>query len=286
MTTCMRPSDMRRHDNNPRGFTIVELMVVVSLIALLIGFSVPLVFKIDELSRDRSGVNTFGVAVTATRAWATRRIADDDSSPNASYSGAAVIVSPWGELYIAENDQESGLEPRNGYKRLRDADPIDLPAGMGAVGIVGPNAIVAPPFAIRFDERGRLIPGSEPGKPNMVIYDFGSGYNSSPRGGGYDPHKYDPEHGDFNPSILDQQTGRPRYSDFGELESVVGVIVYSKADFEDAGGNFRTNTAPEFGCPNDNCGSGVAGIRTWMLHNGTALFFSRNTGQVIRVNAP
>lgn len=273
---------MRRNNPTTRGFTIVELMVVVSLIALLIGFSVPLVFKIDELSRDRSGVNTFGVAVTATRAWSTRRIADDDTNPNASYSGAAVVVTPWGELYIAENDQESGFEPRNGYRRIRDADPIDLPAGMGAVGIVGPNAIVAPPFAIRFDERGRLIPGSEPKSPNMVIYDFGNGYNTSPRAGGYDPHVFDPEHGDFPPNGINTQTGRPNYSGFGELESVVGVIVYSKADFEDAGGHFGRNAAPEFGCPNDNCGS----IREWMLHNGTALFFSRNTGAVIRVNAP
>lgn len=279
-----------------RGFTIIELMVVVAMIAMLIGFSVPLVFKIDELSRDRSGVNTFGVAVTAARAYATRRIADDDEQENASYSGTAIVVTPYGELRLVENDQRSGLEPRNGYKDLSRTEFISLPKGISAVGIArngtgaGGLLLLPPPFAIRFNERGHLISDAntaDAASENTVIYDFGGGYQTSTRPGGYDLIQYDPDHTDVQ---RDPATGKYIQTAFGNLETVVGVIVYSKADFEDAGGQWKGtgSVAPEFGCktPDGSCGTGMTGVRRWMLDNGTVLFFSRFTGQIIRQNAP
>ena len=277
---------------NRNGFTIIELLVVVALIALLIGFSVPVVFKIDEAGRDRSGVNTFGVAVTAARAYATRKIADDDSNPQASYSGAAIVVTTFNELRLVGDIQEQGFEPRNVYKDIIRTEYIALPRGTGVAGIGRSTAglagfkLLPPPFAIKFDERGHLasaIDTTTANNENTVFYDMNLDGTTAvtTRPANYNPNTYDP---DVNTIVIDQASGRYKANTFEALETVVGVVVYSKADFEDAGGAWPT-TAPDFGCTG-GCGTGVAGVNKWMLENGRVLYFSRFTGQIIRQNAP
>ena len=276
------------------GFTIVELMVVVSLIALLIGVSVPLIFKIDELSRDRTGVNSFSVAVTAARAYATRRIADSLTPAQAEYSGAAVLVTPMNELRIIEDVQDEVLEgqQKSSYQDISKIDPIAMPRGVGVVGIGrhgGNFVLLPPPFVIRFNKNGQLIGesnGAATGDEirNLVYYEG----SAATRPAGYKPadidpntpeKNYDPDFG----SIQDVwNSGANKYNlPFGVLEAVVGVITYSKADFEDAGGAFPS-TLPSLGCLDGSCGS----ISEWMMDNGNVIFFSRNTGNVLRVNRP
>jgi len=239
-----------------RGFTIVELMLVVALIALLLGASVPLIFKIDELSRDRSGVNTFGVAVTAARAYATRKIADNDELNKDTadgYSGAAIIVIKLTkpdrlELRLAQDVQDAGAEG-NGQNAFRDilrTESIAMPRGTGVVGIGRDAAgltgfkLVEPIFAIRFDQRGHLVSSLDPSSR------FAAKYNGT------------------------------------EIATVGGVIVYSEADFEDAGGVLEANTAPLIGCDDGDCGT----IAEWMFDNGSVLFFNRYSGALIRNNLP
>lgn len=291
-----------RHWNRPRataGFTIIELMVVVSLIALLLSFSVPLVFKIDELSRDRTGINTFGVAVTAARAYATRGIADVDSVPQSEYSGAAILVTPFNELRIIADLQIDELEAAGksafGYDtQTSRMEPIAMPRGVGVAGIVRNGtgatgvALLPPPFAIRFNRHGQLLSESRTTdanqdiKRNVVYYDsdLDGSWEDVVRPGGYSPNAYDP---DANPTAFAGQwvAGKKDYKmAFEALESVVGVVVYAKADFEDAGGTWPT-TAPKLGCTG-GCGTGIQGIQKWMLENGTIMFFSRNTGNILR----
>ena len=275
------------------GFTIVELMVVVSLIALLLGFSVPLVFKIDELSRDRSGVNSFGVAVTAARAYATRRIADLDGVPMAEYSGAAVLVTPNNQLRIIEDVQNNTMETQqlSEYRDVLRMESVTMPRGMGVVGIVRTSSAqwqwVAPPFCIRFNGHGQLVSeanlgGTAEEKRNLVFYDGdynGTVNTASVRTSGYDPSNYDPDLKDIS-SQFDANRNQYRLP-FEGLECVVGVVVYSKADFEDAGGrinNWPNGTVPSLGCKDGTCNS----IQEWMVDNGSVLFFSRNTGAIVR----
>jgi prepilin-type N-terminal cleavage/methylation domain-containing protein len=293
------------------GFTIIELMVVVSMIALLLGFSVPLVFKIDELSRDRTGVNTLGVAVTAARAYATRKIANIDSVPGAEYSGAAVLVTPYNQLRVIADLQVESYEAAGVSKFGHDLQTIRLetiamPRGVGIAGIGRDGAaanglkLLAPPFAIRFNRQGQLVSEIRSGSNdpailrNIVYYDGNLDgnmgepkLNAGPpasvtfnppimlRPGAYNPNTSDP---DFQSIQGRWVVGAGEYKmDFEALETVIGVVTYSKADFDDAGGRFPS-TVPTLGCKDGSCGS----INEWMFDNGTVLFFSPYSGNIIR----
>ncbi len=280
------------------GFTIVELMVVVSLIALLIGVSVPLVFKIDEMSRDRTGINSIGVAVTGARAYATRRIADSLTPAEAEYSGAAVLVTPMNVLRIISDDQSLETGGKSSYVDIAKIDPISTPRGVGIVGITrfGGSAaanfvLLPPPFVIRFNKNGQLVAEgngalTNEAVRNLIYYEGGT----STRPAGYSPvsagnlaNNYDPD-----AASIEQQwvaASRKYKLPFAVMESVIGVITYSKADFEDAGGKFPDGVPaniPTLGCLDGSCGS----ITEWMFDNGNVIFFSRNTGTIMRINRP
>jgi len=282
-----------------RGFTIIELMVVVSMIALLLGFSVPLVFKIDELSRDRSGVNTFSVAVTAARAFATRRIADLDGVALAEYSGAAVMVTPMNQLRIIADLQDEPMEKKGlsgfGYDlQTSRMEPISMPRGSGVLGLgrngsgAGGVVLLAPPFVIRFNRHGQLVTETRTAssetadvRRNVVYVDanFNGTFEETSVRSGYDPNPWDP---DISNISSKWNAGKSDWTlPFEALESVGSVIVYSKADFDDSGGRLGTSQAPALGCTG-GCGTGAAGILKWMFENGTVLHFSRNTGNVMR----
>ncbi len=287
------------------GFTIVELMAVVSLIALLIGVSVPLIFKIDELSRDRTGVNSFSVAVTAARAYATRRLADSLDPAQSEYSGAAVVVTPMNELRIVEDIQEGALEAqqKSAYRDIPRIDPIAMPRGVGIVGIGrsgGTFVLLPPPFAIRFNKFGQMVTEVNPGASaeavrNIVYYDGGTTRRSSSPADTFPNFTYSPSSTtntalNYDPDIatIEKQwnSGALKYNlPFGALETVVGVITYSKADFEDSGGAWPA-TPPSLGCLDGSCAAGLAGIHEWMFDNGNVIFFSRNTGNILRINRP
>lgn len=286
----------QRASNRGRGFTIVELMVVVALIAFFVTASIPLLLQIDELSRDRSGVNTIGVAVTAARAYSTRNVADDgELGPESDgFSGAAIIFTPQGELRIAQDVQHADTENagQSAFKDILRTEPIVMPRGQGIVGIGRDDTsfrIIPPPFAVRFNARGHMVSSLDTGSRFAVVYD-GDG-NGTFDGGAVSP--------DFNPAPFDPEVAtdaeiadkfvveqsKYKICDCDKFPTVVGVLVYSKADFEDAGGGFPA-TAPAFGCKDGDCGTGKEAVREWMFDNGHLLFFSRYTGALIRDNMP
>lgn len=303
----MKPNPIHTND---RGFTLIELMVVVSIIALLLGFSVPLVFKLDEMSRDRSGVNTFGVAVTAARAYATRRIADVDSIPQAEYSGAAVLVTPMNQLRIIADLQVDEAEKAGwsayGYdNQTSRMEAITLPRGVGVVGIVRVDAanvkLIPPPFVIRFNRHGQLMAEDRTAdtnsdiQRNVVYFKVGSAptVKGATRPADYDPTSWDPDVSISSISGRWNQAATDWNLPYEAMESVVGVVVYSKADFDDSGGKFYSTStkapvAPVQGCilPPAGCGTLQAGINRWMFENGSVLFFSRNTGNILRTKMP
>lgn len=278
-----------------RGFTIVELMVVVSLIAFFVTASIPLLLQIDELTRDRSGVNTIGVAVTAARAYATRDVPDKDNpSPEADgFSGAAIIFAPNNELRIAQDIQEKSIEDQglSAFKDIPRTEPIIMPRGQGVVGISrnGPDLagfqIVPPPFAVRFDHEGHLVSSMDTNSRFSMVYDgnLDGAFTSGPVPANFDPSPFDPDLS--TPNAYEGKfvalANKYQICDCDRFPTVVGVIVYSKADFEDAGGVFP-NTKPAIGCDDGDC----ANIAEWMFDNGHALFFSRYTGAIIRDSIP
>lgn len=277
------------------GFTIIELIVTLIIAGVLMGLMLPTLRTITRDWRVQSAYNTVAAAVPAARLYATRDILDlgnaeiSEPIPGAKYSGAAVVFTPAGELRLVENDQEARdgfgneyIETKgwNGYKDLKGIDYLRLPVGTGVVGIGKPDApFYAPPFAIRFDENGVLIAGvngastSDDKYHRVVIYDddFNGNYSTTQdrsQGNYKDPDPYDPESREWanNWDATIQKYKLP----FEQLETVIGVIVYSKADFEDAGLNWGSSSEEE--------------IREWLRTpgNGSVMLFSRYTGVVIR----
>lgn len=278
-----------------RGFTIVELMVVVSLIAFFVTASIPLLLQIDSLTRDRSGVNTIGVAVTAARAYATRDVADkDDLGPNADgFSGAIIVFAPNNELRIAQDVQNKSIEDsgQSAFADILRTEPISMPRGQGVVGISRTGSglagfvIVPPPFAVRFDNEGHLVSSMDTNSRFSVIYDgdLDGSFGGGPVAANFDPSPFDPDLATPDQYKAKFNAGESKYQicECDRFPSVIGVIVYSKADFEDAGGRFP-GTKPAIGCDDGDC----ANIAEWMFDNGRTLFFSRYTGAIIRDNAP
>ncbi len=283
---------------------MIELLVVMSIMVILLAALVPAVFSIDEDGRLVSGVNTIEAGTKAARALAAKKRASLVDIPAATDSGVALIVTPSNELRLAINNQRATFNGRpienDGYNGYRDAparDYIQMPRGIGVAGIVAPNdqpgAIIPPPFAIRYDGQGALIAGIDPNWQSgnaidvstLVIYDDDPQGNngqgdydySDVRPMGYNPNDFDPEKGALktNTAVYDTAEGRWRLP-FEVLEPVVGVVIYAKGDFEDAGGVWPS-TAP----------TGYSSIAEWLLEvdektgltkNAKVLMFSRHSG--------
>lgn len=234
------------------------------------------------------------------------------------YSGMALIFTPAGELRVTVNVPQARYRsgellelghptltsgrPANGYADVPGIDYLQLPKDAAVVGLVRAGSsmrVYPPPFAIRFDERGNLrvahTPGRRPGKEDinfelLVVYD--GNYN-----GWFDirdnvtarryttpipyppqnPTLFDPDSDRFDPDNWNEEAQKYELP-FERLEAVIGVVIYRKSEFKDAGGDWGTipqATAPE------GYDNGYSGIRDWILENGTPLFFNRYTGAVI-----
>ncbi|XAM01461.1 prepilin-type N-terminal cleavage/methylation domain-containing protein [Phycisphaeraceae bacterium D3-23] len=292
MTT--RPPHRRR----PRGFTIVELLTSVFIIAVIMVIVFPVIGALQNGSRIEAGLNTVGMSSDVARAWATASLpqADLNSDPaapvfGASYSGTAAIFCPTGEVRIVINDQrassggnflESFSPPLNGYRdyRLafggkRDVDYIAFPQGTGIAGVYRNNTgahLIAPPFAIAYDRDGLMAPGANIGGGARVIYydsNFDNNYDvgdvRSNVAGGYDPGDWDRDSAPLSAELV-------RELPFEAIETVAGVIIYDERDAESAGFDFSGG---------GDYAQGSAGYN-WLIENGTAVFFSPNTGTAMR----
>lgn len=283
-----------------RGFTVIELLVVISIMIILLAALAPAVFNVSEDSQLSAAKNAVQSGAQAARALATRKRASIVEIAAANDSGTALIFTPSGELRLAVNDQRardssSGtLEDarRNGFRDAPGRDYIELPRGVGVAGIVAPmsagavKAIVRPPFALRYDEQGGLVAGTVPGSvPDRTSYAFYDGdfdgqyeYASTrDENNDYELKDFDREGGDRNKWFIRKIGGTDLNVwklPFEELETVIGVIIYSQGDMEDQNRDWDNGEAAQWLAEIDP--------ETGNLKNGKLLLFSRHSGSGIQ----
>lgn len=297
------PSGRGQGEGPRRGFTLMELLVAITIILVAVGLSLPLVMAFNEVARGGSGANTVHVAVSAARAYATRQMADDVSVPGASYSGVAIIFTPSGELRLVENNQQATNDSGeyledlglNGYDDIPGRDYMQIPSDVGVVGVLRNAAgdaglrLLAPPFAVRFNQFGELTigPGDVSGAniSAVVLYDRDSinGIQTnrnrlhssiSP----YNPDDWDPTSPGAPIIRVDATTGR-LHLPFDVMHAVVGVVLYPKK-------KFRASVDPITGQPLTLTIGASYGIndsaRNWILENGEIVMFGRYSGTILR----
>lgn len=194
------------------GFTLIEMLVVVSIITIVLALSFPMIGAMKRDSSASSGVNTVAIAVASARRYATnpdyRFVRSDIDATNTDtnepglYSGVAAIFTPAGEIRLAKNAegakwgrgwylerhgpsrtdiQPAGQPSRelNGFADI-GLDYIQLGSDVGVVGItrnsrVNPNdppLLIPAPFAVWFDQNGYLITTGQDTAGNDLQYQF------------------------------------------------------------------------------------------------------------------
>lgn len=272
------------------GFSLIEMMAVISVAAILLAITYPLFNAVERGNRVGAGINTVNAAIASTRAYSGRTKPDQELQTGVygNFSGTALLFTPSRELRFVENTQyakngsNQWLEAngQNGYADVPDRSYINLPQGTGFVGVkrnsAGDAVYIAPPFAVRFDENGKLIAGANISSPDgrVVIYDGnhdGQYTIGSARGASYNPADWD---GEADPTNRwDKAAGKYRLP-FEVIEAVPAIIIFNQFELEDSGLNLvASGTAPY-----DINAAAKAFIQT----NGKVIYFSRYTGNVIR----
>jgi len=232
------------------GYTLTELLVVMSAIILILAVIVPSVKNLLSARRVDAGVQTLSAATAAIRGYAGLR----PPFGTGKFQGIALVFSPSGEMRLTEHfpaATDGGGSPlvdrdppSAGYRDILGATYVKLPPGVGVLGISrGGNfadpetEYLAPPFAVRFDKNGAMIVRKEGSNADGSVYYDGNYDNkyfvTKERGnvtGGYEPEKYDPDSRRFDPANMNAVEGKINFA-FEKLESVVGVLFYSKKDF-------------------------------------------------------
>ena len=287
-----------------RGFTLIELMVVVIIISASIATVVPLIGALTRSSRVEAGINTISAAINAARILSHRNKETDKGTGGwppypikADYSGTAVIFCPGGDIRFVINDQkaytgtgtpgsvapggandpkfiENFVTKTNGYKDIDGVDYARLPNASGVVGVVrtgsavGAVTFLAPPFAVRFNERGQAASDQQViyyDSDYDTIYDHVTGSVTLSRPANYNPGNWLPKKGSVYATL---DTSAKRYTlPFEEIETVSAIVLYDEHKFTIDGLVWGTSTS--------------ADIATWMQANGRALYFSPYTGLVI-----
>jgi prepilin-type N-terminal cleavage/methylation domain-containing protein len=329
------------------GFSLIEMLVVVSIIAVVLALSFPMIGAMRRDSSVSAGVNTIAQAASAIRLYATRNVVfptdlliDDPrragtiGSQGGLYSGAAAIFTPAGEIRLTRNYAQArssdlpGLSassidllervgPTTGLVQGSSGIPVNelngftdllidyilLPKDTGVAGInrvsvgpvraatsTNPPLLLAPPFAVWFDQSGYMIAtgwdsvNNIPNDYQFVYYDGNydgdyaigrAGTNRSNMAGGYNPDFYNPNDWEFNAANWDA-VAEKYVVPFEQIEAVVGVYVYSLEAFDNA---VQDGIIPPWASATeaDNL------LRwNWMKENGQMLMFSKQTGALMR----
>jgi len=276
-----------------RGFSIVELLVVISIIALLIGITYPVIAVMNRSSRVEAGLNVAGMSSDVARQWVQAESWANDASTDSNfatlevYSGTAAIYCPTGEVRIVVNDRnakdgsvflEDQGNNQNGYKDIGKIDFIKIPNGVGIAGIhkdpgTGAVRFIAPPFAIAFNEAGQLNYGDTTG---YIYYDAADDSptrydRSSKRTASYKPSEWSAESTNAQPAASKLKYKLP----FEAIECVPGVVIFSIDAFEGSGYTFDNGGSVALSTANGTPGK-------WLQDNGETVFFSPQTGVVLR----
>ena len=326
MMPRLTPNPPRR----PAGFTLIEMLVTISIIVVLAGITFPVVSELQGGSRLSSAINTITIGLDTARNFADREgVAgfiglEDNQSPtavtgNGEYSGAALLFTPGGDLRVVVNDPRAAYASgnrllefydsgaagypalpspeTNGYRDAPGRDYIQIPDRVGVVGLFrnpGGLEYLAPPFAIRFDNDGRLIARSDSssgidghvyydadGDGNIVLGDDRGTYGTSDDVTSDDsPLRWDWRSNPAGVPMIGTQS--KRVLPFEKIETVIAVFVFDAQQFQAelgwAGADAEAGT-------DDNGiddGDGIDDLTEWMDANATPLFVSRYTGTVLR----
>ena len=179
-----------------KAFSLIELLVVISIIALLTGISFPVVRTLLRNTAVNTAESQVNNALTAARVFATRsnsfvsarsiggtlRTSKDSGD---GFSGAIVLFATDNTLRICEND-ENALDRtnspnwleffnpgRNGYTPVPDLEDLRISGRVIPLGIVRTGStpfdiqLVPPPFAMRVSNDGTIDQGQA--KPMPVF---------------------------------------------------------------------------------------------------------------------
>ena len=81
-------------DSSARGYSLIELLVVISIMIVSLSIIVPAVNHFIAMTTDGTVKNGMSTALTSLRAYATRDIGQRNPAASSKYSGVAIIVTP------------------------------------------------------------------------------------------------------------------------------------------------------------------------------------------------
>lgn len=173
-----------RSPRRRRGFTLVELIVVLSIIVIASAITFPFIGAMTSDLASSGGLNTVQAATMAARAYATRDKSNivvgidpiTSDAIAAEYSGAAALFTPANRIRLVENAgsgirlvdtggefietfYESDGIVLNGFSDIVGREPIELDPNAGVVGIVRTPTAMSGDYPVRFSgENTALIP--------------------------------------------------------------------------------------------------------------------------------
>jgi prepilin-type N-terminal cleavage/methylation domain-containing protein len=127
---------MNRFRRNQKGFTMIELMVVVVIVGILAAIAIPIYGKYVKQARTTEATGRMGEMITAAKAWAQEKgvwptqdefsqglgILDPTETPNFTY---AITGGGGGDPTTAFQITASGREKMDGVTVIMDLDTIN-----------------------------------------------------------------------------------------------------------------------------------------------------------------